>query len=90
MPSILTDCNNSSTPVGTVYSPHSIITISLNLHKHILADSAKWANPFVGEFLEGGSRCDAVSNVPLSRVIDIITDGASPFLHNTFSFCGYS
>ena len=33
MPSILTDCNIGSTPVGTVSSPHAIFIINLNLYK---------------------------------------------------------
>ena len=75
---------------GDCFQPPSIFTSSLNLHKQVLADPANWANPFVGEFLEGGSRFDTISNISFCRVIDIVTDGASPFLHGTFSFYDYS
>jgi hypothetical protein len=86
----LINYNIDSTPAGTISNLHSIFAFSLNLFKQILADPANGANPSLREFLEGSSRCDTVFQVPFGRVIDIITDGASPFLHDIFSCYSYS
>lgn len=60
--------------------PEEFSSVS-QLLEQILANPAEGAFPSVGELLERCSRRDTVSRISIGRVIDIITDGASPFLH---------
>ena len=50
--------------------------------KHILGCSAQGAVPVIRNILEQGAGGDAAVRVPHSRIVDILADRTSPFLHS--------
>src|SRR3972149_3640274 len=49
----------------------------------VLPRAAEGAHPVVRDVLEGGARRHAVVRVAGGRVVDVVADDASPFLHRT-------
>jgi hypothetical protein len=49
-----------------------------------LVRSAKGADPFTGQILESRARCDTITDVSNSRIVDIATNSATPFLHDEY------
>jgi hypothetical protein len=67
---------------GAVFRTQNVLRIRSDLLEHILARTAQGAVPVIRYVFECRARGDAAVGIANSRIVDILTDRASPFLHH--------